>query len=124
MIGFEDDEGRGWCVFESSISGEIILRLLPVPWMRAALEILPPKMLALASDVRAEEVRFDATELGGAALGGRVERVSDRIQRATFTGAGIAEDMTKGIMDRFRSLPMSRSAVLVGRESKVPSPFV
>lgn len=34
---------------------------------------------------------------------------------ATFTGAGIAEDMTKGIMDRFRSLPMSRSAVLVGR---------
>ena len=34
---------------------------------------------------------------------------------ATFTGAGIADDMTKGIMDRFRSLPMSRSAVLVGR---------
>jgi ABC-2 type transport system permease protein len=34
---------------------------------------------------------------------------------ATFTGAGIAEDMQKGIMDRFRSLPMSRSAVLVGR---------
>ncbi len=34
---------------------------------------------------------------------------------ATFTGAGIAEDMQKGIIDRFRSLPMSRSAVLVGR---------
>lgn len=34
---------------------------------------------------------------------------------ATFTGAGIAEDMQKGVMDRFRSLPMSRSAVLVGR---------
>jgi ABC-2 type transport system permease protein len=34
---------------------------------------------------------------------------------ATFTGAGIAEDMSKGIIDRFRSLPMSRSAVLVGR---------
>ena len=34
---------------------------------------------------------------------------------ATFTGAGIAEDMQKGIMDRFRSLPMSRSAVLTGR---------
>src|SRR5688500_15280754 len=33
----------------------------------------------------------------------------------TFTGAGLAEDMTKGIIDRFRSLPMSRSAVLVGR---------
>ncbi len=34
---------------------------------------------------------------------------------ATFTGAGIAEDMAKGIIDRFRSLPMSPSAVLVGR---------
>ena len=34
---------------------------------------------------------------------------------ATFTGAGIADDMQKGIIDRFRSLPMSRSAVLVGR---------
>jgi ABC-2 type transport system permease protein len=34
---------------------------------------------------------------------------------ATFTGAGIAEDMQKGIIDRFRSLPMSRTAVLVGR---------
>ena len=34
---------------------------------------------------------------------------------ATFTGAGLAEDMQKGIIDRFRSLPMSRAAVLVGR---------
>ena len=34
---------------------------------------------------------------------------------ATFTGAGLAEDMQKGIIDRFRSLPMSQSAVLVGR---------
>ncbi|HXV71248.1 MAG TPA: ABC transporter permease [Acidimicrobiia bacterium] len=36
---------------------------------------------------------------------------------ATFTGAGLAEDMQKGIIDRFRSLPMSRSAVLIGRTS-------
>jgi ABC-2 type transport system permease protein len=36
---------------------------------------------------------------------------------ATYTGAGLAEDMQKGIIDRFRSLPMSRSAVLVGRTS-------
>ena len=34
---------------------------------------------------------------------------------STFTGAGLAEDMGKGIIDRFRSLPMSRSAVLFGR---------
>jgi ABC transporter DrrB family efflux protein len=34
---------------------------------------------------------------------------------ASFTGVGLADDMTKGIVDRFRSLPMARSAVLVGR---------
>ncbi len=34
---------------------------------------------------------------------------------ATFTGYGLADDMQKGIIDRFRSLPMSQSAVLVGR---------
>ena len=34
---------------------------------------------------------------------------------STITGAGLAEDMQKGIIDRFRSLPMSRSAVLIGR---------
>ena len=34
---------------------------------------------------------------------------------ATFTGAGLADDITMGIIDRFRSLPMARSAVLIGR---------
>ena len=34
---------------------------------------------------------------------------------STITGSSIAEDIQKGLIDRFRSLPMSRSAVLVGR---------
>jgi ABC transporter DrrB family efflux protein len=34
---------------------------------------------------------------------------------ATFTGTGIADDMQKGIINRFRSLPMSRVAVIAGR---------
>lgn len=34
---------------------------------------------------------------------------------AAITGVGVAEDVQKGIIDRFRSLPASRSAVLVGR---------
>jgi ABC transporter DrrB family efflux protein len=34
---------------------------------------------------------------------------------ATITGTGLAEDMQKGIIDRFRSLPIARSAVLIGR---------
>jgi ABC transporter DrrB family efflux protein len=31
------------------------------------------------------------------------------------TGIGLADDMSKGIIDRFRSLPMSRLAVIAGR---------
>ncbi|MFE3289140.1 ABC transporter permease [Rhodococcus sp. NPDC059234] len=34
---------------------------------------------------------------------------------ATITGTSLAEDLQKGVMDRFRSLPMARSAVVVGR---------
>ena len=34
---------------------------------------------------------------------------------SAMTGVGLADDLQKGIIDRFRSLPMARSAVLVGR---------
>ncbi len=34
---------------------------------------------------------------------------------SSFTSVGIAEDMQKGYIDRLRSLPMARSAVLIGR---------
>jgi len=34
---------------------------------------------------------------------------------STITGASLADDLQKGLIDRFRSLPMSPSAVLVGR---------
>jgi len=34
---------------------------------------------------------------------------------ATITGAALADDVKKGIIDRFRSLPMAPSAVLTGR---------
>jgi ABC transporter DrrB family efflux protein len=35
--------------------------------------------------------------------------------RASQTAVGLAEDLQRGVMDRFRSMPMSRSAVLTGR---------
>ncbi len=34
---------------------------------------------------------------------------------STQTGVGLAEDLSKGMIDRFRSLPMARPAVLAGR---------
>jgi ABC-2 type transport system permease protein/oleandomycin transport system permease protein len=34
---------------------------------------------------------------------------------STFTAIGLADDLNKGLVDRLRSLPMARSAVLIGR---------
>ncbi|MDP9022597.1 MAG: ABC transporter permease [Actinomycetota bacterium] len=35
--------------------------------------------------------------------------------RSTQTSVGLAEDLERGVIDRFRSMPMARSAVLAGR---------
>ncbi|MEU5438064.1 ABC transporter permease [Streptomyces sp. NPDC020719] len=64
---------------------------------------------------------------GSVAVGGSLEPGRYReflmagifAQTVTFAtagaGAGIADDMHKGLIDRFRSLPMARGAVLTGR---------
>jgi ABC transporter DrrB family efflux protein len=41
--------------------------------------------------------------------------VQTAIFGSTQTGIGLSEDLSSGIIDRFRSLPMARSGVLVGR---------
>jgi ABC-2 type transport system permease protein/oleandomycin transport system permease protein len=41
--------------------------------------------------------------------------VQNALFQSTNTAIGLAEDLKTGIMDRFRSLPMARSAVLAGR---------
>jgi ABC-2 type transport system permease protein/oleandomycin transport system permease protein len=43
--------------------------------------------------------------------------VQTAIFGALLTGVGLTEDLKAGIVDRFRSLPIARSAVLVGRTS-------
>jgi len=35
--------------------------------------------------------------------------------RSTQTAVGLAEDLARGVIDRFRSMPMARAAVLIGR---------
>jgi ABC-2 type transport system permease protein len=62
---------------------------------------------------------------GGAIAGGDPQRYREFLMAgifaqtvifgATTTGAGLADDVQKGIIDRFRSLPMAPSAVLTGR---------
>eukprot|EP00900_Chrysochromulina_parva_P027515 jgi/Chrpa1/9398/Chrysochromulina_OHIO_Genome00015588-RA len=81
--GLDDDEGRGWCVFESAVSGELILRLSVIPRVKAELDKLPPKMLQLRSGHSLEPV-----DLSAGRLETRVAEVVASIERATFTGKG------------------------------------
>lgn len=41
--------------------------------------------------------------------------VQSTVFRMTTTAVGLAEDLERGVIDRFRSMPMAQSAVLVGR---------
>jgi ABC-2 type transport system permease protein len=43
--------------------------------------------------------------------------VQTMIFGASLTGLGLIEDLQKGIIDRFRTLPMAASAVLIGRSA-------
>ena len=81
--GLDDDEGRGWCVFESAVSGELILRLSAVPRMKKELDKLPPKLLVLRSGYPLE-----AVDLSAGRLETRVAEVEASIDRAIFTGKG------------------------------------
>ena len=44
-----------------------------------------------------------------------VKGLLGRKLRAALTAIAVTDDMAKGLIDRFRSLPMARSAVLSGR---------
>ena len=75
-----EDDGRGWCTFESAVSSELLVRLQAYPRLRATLEPLPPKLLELS---RARPPR--PIDLAEEALEGREGRVVERIRQATFT---------------------------------------
>jgi len=111
--GLDDDEGRGWCVFESAVSGELILRLSVVPRLKAELDKLPPKMLQVRSGHSLEPV-----DLSAGRLETRVADVIARIEGATFTGKGdkaMVIDLYKTFVERIagalaRLLPKMRAS--------------
>ena len=105
--------GRFW-VDMAVITRRNVMRIVRLPQLLLFATIQPVMFLVLF------------TYVFGGAIGGSIPEAAGgeyinfllpglMVQIATFgagqTGVGLSEDLGKGVIDRFRSLPMSRSAV-------------
>jgi len=90
-----------------------LIKIKRVPEVLVFVLISPIMFVLLFAYVFGGSIQIEGLSYREFLIGGIFAQTS--IFGSTFTGAGLAEDMQKGIIDRFRSLPMSRSAVLVGR---------
>ena len=95
-----------------------------IAWRNLVRVARTPQMLAFSTIQPVMFVVMFAYVFGGAITAPGVDYVSFMmpgifIQAVAFgslqTGIGLAEDLNQGLLDRFRSLPMARSAVLAGR---------
>ena len=105
-----------WAVADSHvIAKRNVIKIKRVPEVLVFVLISPTMFVLLFAYVFGGSINVPGGSYREFLIGGIFAQTV--IFGATFTGAGLAEDMQKGIIDRFRALPMSRSAVLVGRTS-------
>ncbi len=105
-----------WIVMDIvTMTARNLIRYVRLPQLVVFSTIQPVMFLLLFTYV------FGGAIKTGGATGSYIEYLLPGIlvQTAVFgaiqTGVGLSEDMAKGLIDRFRSLPMARSAVLAGR---------
>jgi ABC transporter DrrB family efflux protein len=116
VVGDADrPRGLRWLVGDvSAITGRNLRRLIRVPTLIAFATVQPVLFVLLFTYV-----------FGGAIHPPGVDRYVDFLLPgilalsiafgASQTGVAIADDLATGMIDRFRALPMTRSAVLAGR---------
>lgn len=90
-----------------------MLRYLRLPQLLIFSTIQPVMFLLLFTYVFGGAIKTGNSQYINYLLPGII--VQTVIFGAMQTGVGLADDLTKGMIDRFRSLPMARSAVLAGR---------
>jgi len=100
-----------------AITHRNLLRYLRLPQLLFFSSFQPVMFLLLFNYVFGGAIGNEAAVPGGRYINFLLPGIL--VQTSLFgglqTGIGLAEDMGKGIIDRFRSLPMSRGAVLAGR---------
>ncbi|WP_433007970.1 ABC transporter permease [Kribbella sp. CA-294648] len=111
----ETSRGLRWLLSDVCLmTGRNLRRLVRVPTLIAFATVQPVLFVLLFTSV-----------FGGAISPPGVERYVDFLLPGIFvlaiafgasqTGVAIADDLATGMIDRFRALPMTRSAVLAGR---------
>lgn len=97
----------------SQMTKRNLLRYVRLPQLLVFSTIQPVMFVLLFAYVFGGAIRTPGTNYINYLIPGII--VQSVIFGSVQTGVGLAEDLSKGIIDRFRSLPMSRSAVLAGR---------
>ncbi|WP_381794606.1 ABC transporter permease [Streptomyces niveus] len=96
-----------------------LIRMLRIPEMIVFGLIQPIMFVVLFTYVFGGSINVPGAPAGSAQAYREFLMAGIFAQTVTFAtagaGAGIADDMHKGLIDRFRSLPMARGAVLTGR---------
>jgi ABC-2 type transport system permease protein/oleandomycin transport system permease protein len=93
-----------------------LMQIVRIPAVLVFELVQPVMFVLLFRYVFGEQFRSIPEEFGGYVsflMPGII--VQNAIFGATTTAIGIAEDLKSGLVDRFRSLPMARSAMLAGR---------
>ncbi|PZO61648.1 MAG: ABC transporter [Leifsonia xyli] len=103
-IWFED----GWTVTKRNL-----IKLKRSPDMLVFAVLQPIMFVLLFSQVYGGAIAVEGTDYTQFLMAGIFAQTV--VFGATFSGSAMAQDLKEGLIDRFRTLPMSASAVLVGR---------
>jgi len=103
-----------WAVTDAlAMTRRNLFRYVRVPNLLVFSTIQPVMFVLLFTYVFGGAVRIPSGSYKDFLLPGIL--VQTVIFGSTQTGVGLADDLSRGMIDRFRSLPMARSAVLAGR---------
>ena len=97
----------------ATIARRNVIKIRRVPEILVSVLVTPLLMVVMFRYVFGSAIAIPGVSYAAFLISGVFAMNS--VFASVFTGAGMAEDMQKGIIDRFRSLPMSRSAVVFGR---------
>jgi ABC-2 type transport system permease protein len=102
-----------WAADGWTITQRNLIKLRRSPDMLVFAVLQPVMFVLLFSQVYAGSIRVEGTDYTQYLMAGIFGQTV--LFGSTFSGAGMAQDLKEGIVDRFRTLPMSPSAVLIGR---------